>query len=90
MTPRQLREFRKRLGLTQAAFAECLSVAPNTDARWERGELGMRPSTKLLIQMLMRDTDLTRPALANARTTATAAEAVDDEPSDNGTTEGRK
>ena len=32
---------RSRLGLTQAALAEAVGVAPNTLARWERGELGI-------------------------------------------------
>ena len=61
MTPHQLRQFRQRLGLTQAAFAECISVAPNTVARWERGEIGMRRSTERLIEMLVQQTDLTNP-----------------------------
>jgi DNA-binding transcriptional regulator YiaG len=63
MTPRQLREFRQRLGLTQAEFADCISVAPNTVARWERGELGMRASTEKLLEILMQQTDLTTPTI---------------------------
>jgi transcriptional regulator with XRE-family HTH domain len=64
MTPRQLIEFRKRLGLTQKAFAKHIGVAPNTVARWERGEIGMRPSTERLLQLLVQQTDLTTPAIA--------------------------
>ncbi len=67
MTPHQLRSYRKRLGLTQVAFAERLRVAPNTVARWERGELGMRPSTERLIELLVRSTDLTTPSLPKRR-----------------------
>ena len=59
MTPRRLRELRKRLDLTQAALAERLGVAPNTVARWERGELNMKASTALLIELISQNTDLT-------------------------------
>jgi transcriptional regulator with XRE-family HTH domain len=61
MTPRQLREFRKRLGLSQTAFAKGIGVAPNTVARWERGELAMRESTRLMLKFLVEDIDLTDP-----------------------------
>jgi transcriptional regulator with XRE-family HTH domain len=63
MTPNQLRQLRKRLGLTQKVFAEVLKVAPNTVARWERGEIGMRPSTQLLLEMFAREVDLTYPSI---------------------------
>jgi non-specific serine/threonine protein kinase len=35
----ELREWRHTLGLTQSTLARTLGVAPNTVARWERGEL---------------------------------------------------
>ena len=41
MTNVELKPLRTRLGLTQAALAEAVGVAPNTLARWERGELGI-------------------------------------------------
>ena len=41
MTNSELKALRKRLGLTQAELARAVSVAPNTLARWERGELGI-------------------------------------------------
>ncbi len=63
MTPRQLREFRQRLGITQVAFADAIGVAPNTVARWERGELNMRASTAKLIEMLIQNADLTKPEI---------------------------
>ncbi len=63
MTPRKLLEFRQRLKLTQAEFAEYVGAAPNTVARWERGELGMRPSTERLLKLLMEQTDLTTPTI---------------------------
>jgi DNA-binding transcriptional regulator YiaG len=64
MTPHQLRQFRQRLRLTQAVFADCIGVTPNTVARWERGEINMRASTKLLIEMLMKNADLTKPSIS--------------------------
>ena len=41
MTNAELKSLRSRLGLTQAALAKAVGVAPNTLARWERGELGI-------------------------------------------------
>jgi transcriptional regulator with XRE-family HTH domain len=63
MTPKQLRAFRQRIGMTQLEFADYLGVASNTLARWERSELNMRPATALLIEKLIQDTDLTNPVL---------------------------
>lgn len=42
MTPADLLKRRKNLSLTQTQLAEYLGVTPNTVARWERGELGIR------------------------------------------------
>ena len=42
----ELRDFRVKLGLTQAQVAAELGVAPNTVARWERGELGFHPAMR--------------------------------------------
>ena len=39
VTKSELKALRMRLGFTQAALARTVSVAPNTLARWERGEL---------------------------------------------------
>ena len=57
MTPKELGRLRQRLDLTQAAFAAMIGVAPNTVARWERGELGIRPTTARLITLLTQDID---------------------------------
>ena len=46
-----LKLFRQRLGLTQAKTARQLGVAPNTFARWERGEL---PIPEWVTQLLSR------------------------------------
>ena len=61
MTPSELRQFRHRLRLTQAQFADVVGVAPNTVARWERGVLGMRKSVAILIDHLVKNIDLTNP-----------------------------
>jgi predicted ATPase/DNA-binding XRE family transcriptional regulator len=42
MTPEDLREQRLQLGLSQAALARALGVAPNTVARWERNQMEIR------------------------------------------------
>jgi len=44
-----LRRIRTRAGLTQAALAAKLGVAPNTVARWERNERTItEPMTRLI------------------------------------------
>jgi DNA-binding transcriptional regulator YiaG len=60
VTPNRLVALRKRLGLTQEGFAKLVGVATNTVARWERGEIGMKKTTERLIEMLCKDTDLTK------------------------------
>ena len=57
MTPAYLRRLRRRLRLTQAELAALLGVAKNTVARWERGELGMQPSTERLILLVEQDAE---------------------------------
>ena len=45
----ELRRLRTRAGLTQAALAAKLGVAPNTVARWERNERTItEPMTRLI------------------------------------------
>jgi DNA-binding transcriptional regulator YiaG len=52
MKPNAVRELRRELELSQSEFARLIGVAPNTVARWERGELGMRSTTARLIELL--------------------------------------
>jgi DNA-binding transcriptional regulator YiaG len=40
--------------LSQSEFASLIGVTPNTVARWERGELGMRPTTARLIELVAK------------------------------------
>ncbi len=46
-----VRDTRMGMRLTQAEFAARVGVSANTAARWERGELGVRPSALRLIMM---------------------------------------
>jgi DNA-binding transcriptional regulator YiaG len=39
VTARELRRFRRRLGLSQGKLAAVVGVPANTIARWERGEM---------------------------------------------------
>jgi transcriptional regulator with XRE-family HTH domain len=48
----EVRRVRKRLGLTQRAFAVRVGVNPNTVARWERGELTVGSTAAILIRLL--------------------------------------
>ena len=52
MKPSDIKGLRQGLGLSQGRFAALVGVASNTVARWERGELGMRPTTARLIEMI--------------------------------------
>ena len=52
MTGNELLAVRRRLGWTQAQLAEAVGVAPNTVARWERGELSMREPAVRLVRLL--------------------------------------
>jgi DNA-binding transcriptional regulator YiaG len=51
--PKSVKTLRRDLGMTQTEFGKLVGVARNTVARWERGELGMRPTTKRLITILV-------------------------------------
>lgn len=52
MIGQDLRQFRKKLNLTQEEFAKQLSVAPNTVARWERDERAIPPHLPLALEAL--------------------------------------
>ncbi len=52
MNGKELKQVRTRLGLTQVGLAELLSVTPNTVARWERDEVGIKPAMAKLIQLV--------------------------------------
>jgi transcriptional regulator with XRE-family HTH domain len=47
-----IRDARRALGLTQVELARALGVAPNTVARWERGEV--RPGSEPMVRMALR------------------------------------
>jgi transcriptional regulator with XRE-family HTH domain len=47
-----VRRIRKRLGLTQSAFAERVGVTGLTVSRWERGVLTVGSTAAILIRLL--------------------------------------
>ena len=52
MKPQELKKIRKQLGLTQAQLAELVGIAPNSIARQERGEIGIREPLAKLLRMI--------------------------------------
>jgi predicted transcriptional regulator len=54
ITPEELKQIRKKLGLTQTQSAELVGVSMNSIARQERGELGVRESLARLIRMIAK------------------------------------
>jgi transcriptional regulator with XRE-family HTH domain len=52
MTGEELREIRTRMGLTQVEFADLVGVHPNSLARQERNEIGIRESQAKLVRLL--------------------------------------
>jgi predicted transcriptional regulator len=57
MRPQELKKIRKQLGLTQKQLAERVGIAPNSIARQERGELGIRESQARLLRMIAQQKD---------------------------------
>ena len=78
MNGAEIREARLRLSITQAELGEALSVAGNTVARWERGEL-LPPAPKMLrlaIEMLLLQKtgrETLQPALESLKAATSAA-----------------
>jgi transcriptional regulator with XRE-family HTH domain len=54
MTGKELRRIRRQLGLSQAALAALAGVHPNSIARQERGEMGIREPLARLIHLLAK------------------------------------
>lgn len=52
MTPAELRERRRRSGLTQAALAERLGVRPRQVIRWEHGTSPIRTMTEMALESI--------------------------------------
>lgn len=52
MTPKAVRQLRKRLGFTQSQFAALLGVHKITVATWEGGTKRMSPTTERLLRIL--------------------------------------
>ena len=52
MEGKELLKIRRELDLTQVQMADQIGVAPNTVARWERGELKISEPVSRLIHLL--------------------------------------
>ena len=59
MTGPELKHIREKLGWSQARLAEAVGVAPNSIARQERGELGIKESLARLIRMVAAQNEST-------------------------------
>ena len=68
MTGRQLRRIRKRLGMTQRAFAEALGWHPNSVSRAERDDMGIGPTAEKLARLLLAIHDGTLQKVKQRRT----------------------
>ena len=53
MTGNQLRRIRKRMGMTQRAFAQEMGWHPNSVARAERDEMTISPTAERLARLLL-------------------------------------
>ena len=54
VTGQELRRIRKTLGLSQAELASLVGVQPNSIARQERDEIGIKEALARLIQLLAK------------------------------------
>lgn len=57
----ELRQIRKRLGLTQDKLAALVGVAANTIARQERGEMGIKEPLARLLRLLAKQRGRSAP-----------------------------
>jgi DNA-binding transcriptional regulator YiaG len=55
MAPEELRFVRKLIGQSQGMLAKWLGVSDQTVARWEKGEVALRPEAERLIRFLILD-----------------------------------
>ena len=60
MTPSALRRLRRRVRLSQAKFADLVGVAPNTVARWERGERAIGRAMDRLVRFVVAQVEADR------------------------------
>jgi transcriptional regulator with XRE-family HTH domain len=66
MIGRELKAIREQLGWSQARLAEAVGVAPNSIARQERGELGIKESLARLIRLVAEQNEAARVAHSRA------------------------
>ena len=63
MTANELRRLRRRLRLSQVQLADVVGTTANTIARWERGEMQMRPAMDRLVRLSIADAERKRKAM---------------------------
>ena len=63
----ELRRLRRKLGWTQEQLADAVGVAPNSVARWERDELGIRESAVRLIRRIVAEHAEHKPGRKEAK-----------------------
>ena len=64
------RQVRKRLGLSQAKFAQCIDVPLETIRNWEQGKRSPTGAAKTLLRMLNKAPELALQAITYSADTA--------------------
>jgi putative transcriptional regulator len=59
-----VRTVRRRIGLSQAAFARCFGINPRTVQDWEQGRYRPDPMARALLTIIAREPEAVRRALA--------------------------
>jgi DNA-binding transcriptional regulator YiaG len=67
VTGEEVRKIRKRLGLSQVAFARLVGVHEVTVSRWEHGVLAIREPTAKLLRLLLGQAPPRRRMRRNSR-----------------------
>lgn len=67
--PSEIREIRKRLGLTQTEFAERLQVTRDCIAHWELGRHRPGGPAEILLRQLATFADMTFPPITETQPT---------------------
>lgn len=55
ITPKHIREIRKKTHLSQNVFAKVLNVSPSSIKQWEQGTRNPTGATKVLLEVLERE-----------------------------------
>ena len=74
MTAKELRQIRKRLGLTQKELAEGVGISPNSLAMQERGEIGISEPVARLVRLIGAGVDVEAALESRSGLRASASE----------------